>query len=254
MGICFECKKSTDLYCVHHKKHVCIDCMFKTHAVCTMSKYKDYVMDNKPEVNECPLCKAVLGDKEVVRLPCLCVVHKECIVKEFDDATGELKCPQCQTPVFVGKDDIPTQIKEHLLAIFAGKKYIQPFLDANLQTIAHEDIDTTTQLLLKPEDEKEEQNVSYTKNEISSLKKVAEATEVNVEAEDDSSGPHMNDTDTSDEEDAKKKLQGSLGMGFVATLGHNKRISGRGIFIILVLMVVLVLFMVIVYFFGNTDT
>ncbi|GAB1223536.1 hypothetical protein ENUP19_0173G0004 [Entamoeba nuttalli] len=260
MGICFECKKPTDLYCVHHKKHICIECIFKNHINCTVCKYREYVEENREEVNNCIICSTELTSKETVRLPCFCVFHKDCLISLFDQSIEEVKCPKCHQPIFT-QQDIPNQIKDQLISTFAGKSYLQPFLELNPPK-HEEEIDMNAAVLLnetpkeveqQPQEKEEQDNVEYVQQEITSLKRKDEKIEG---SENNEVAPTIEFDMSSDEDDHgnKKKEMSSIGKNFIQTLGKKNKISGSTLLILFGLMILLVVFMVVVYFIGNKDT
>lgn len=109
MGIC-KCKNTTDLYCFTHDCHVCERCITDEnggHQACYVRKYVDYINDSAFTPPVCGRCHklddAGEGHPPLVRLPCLDVVHLECLDAIGVDATSaqsSVKCPLCGADVF----------------------------------------------------------------------------------------------------------------------------------------------------------
>lgn len=251
MGICYECKKQTDNYCITHKKHICTECMFKSHQQCTVCKYKEYVEENREEVTTCAVCNEAFGDKEVVRLPCYCVLHKDCVIKVFDETIEELKCPRCHAVVFSKEHPLEESFKKELMTVFEGKPYIQPICDTQAAETKDEPVDEVVSVLLSNEEKQPEEveNVEYTQHEVTSLKPQTKGGVQPTEPE-----PTIEFDVESDEEDHGHSQKKTIGESFVESLGQKKTMSGRVIFAIMGLMILIVLFVVLVYFIGNQDT
>ena len=257
MGFCVECKKQTDIYCLHHKKHVCIDCLTKLHTKCTAKKYREFVENGGKEQNECDVCKNILEEGNIIRLPCLCVFHKECLITYFDNHQDNVICPQCQSEVFTETKikECNTQMKDELIDTFKGKNYTCSAIQSNI--IKEEELDENTQMLLDNENEKEEsikheENISFVHSEMTSLKRKEDEIEVPIEV-----GPRIAfDISSDDEEDhgSKKKNQQSLGEDFVKSLRQKGKISPKTIVLLFCLMIILIIFMIIIFLNDNTDT
>jgi len=118
MGICKKCKKKTDLYCFKHKHYICVNCLASAdneHASCYVGSYSDFLHLSAEEVDAlvqstCPTCSEAFDEsKQFFRLPCLHLIHQECLEKivsglPADTARGGFTCPKCNKPVFSSGD------------------------------------------------------------------------------------------------------------------------------------------------------
>ena len=260
MGICFECKKTTDLYCIHHKKHICMDCILKNHKNCTICKYRDYVENGADEINTCSVCSQELSNSETLRLPCLCLHHKECLLNAFS-SSSDATCPHCHSAIFTEEilKELHEGLKVEIVETFKGKEYAKIITPNEIQK---EVIDETAQLLLNNEndvngddkdDKNDEEKIEYIQGEMTSLKR-KDDVEVPIEV-----GPTIEFDVTSDDDEIdhgmKKKNQGStIGVDFVKSLQTKGKISGKTIMLLVFLMVILVILMIIIFATGNKDT
>jgi len=145
MGICKKCKKKTDLYCFKHKHPICAACLAAAdceHSLCYVGSYSDFLHLSAEEVaalleSTCPTCAEGFTDsKDILRLPCLHLVHQKClekIVSELpaDTARGGFTCPKCNKPLF-SSNDISS---DNLASALAARLHDLPWAAALLSTI-----------------------------------------------------------------------------------------------------------------------
>eukprot|EP00040_Diaphanoeca_grandis_P026250 m.146828 g.146828 ORF g.146828 m.146828 type:complete len:297 (-) comp30502_c1_seq1:264-1154(-) len=104
MGLCKHCRKVTSLFCYEHKVNVCEKCMVDNHQTCVVQTYLKWLedCDFDPKCRTCG--DAFDNGAEVVRLPCLHLMHLGCLdqyARSFpaNTAPAGYTCPICTTGV-----------------------------------------------------------------------------------------------------------------------------------------------------------
>ena len=236
------------------------DCKFCQN--CTICKYREYVENGGEEINTCSICSQDLTTSETIRLPCLCLHHKNCLVQHFESSSNDKVCPKCQSQIFTEEilKELHETIKLEIVELFKGKEYAT-IITPN--EIKKEEIDSTTQMLLdnntvklnENEGKNDEETVAYIQGEMTSLKRKEEIKEdVHIEV-----GPTIEFDVTSDDDEIdhgmKKKIQNSsIGEDFIKSLQTKGKISGKTILLLFFLMIILVILMIIIFATGNKDT
>lgn len=124
MGMC-KCRKRTQLFCFVHKKAVCEDCVVD-HAVCVVGKYMEWLKDGSHDPPSCAVCNELFTDvhldgSSTLRLPCLHVVHTQCLDDHAQSlpnytALAGYQCPLCSVPFIPALDgDNPSRLQTVLL-------------------------------------------------------------------------------------------------------------------------------------------
>ncbi|CAH8573710.1 unnamed protein product [Dicrocoelium dendriticum] len=102
MGLCkCERKRVTNLFCFEHRVNVCEFCMVSSHEKCIVKSYLRWLKDC--DFNPaCGICRERFdeSDKECIRLICLDVFHRECLVELLESAPpttapAGFVCPCC---------------------------------------------------------------------------------------------------------------------------------------------------------------
>nr|BAN39545.1 RING finger protein, putative [Entamoeba histolytica] len=144
MGICHICKEQTTLYCVDHEKHICLNCLLKSHKECTICQYVGYVDGKVKKDNTCHLCGEEIFEGDlIVRLPCLHKFHQECLLKslsnihlnESESCENQFKCPECLIDIFT-EENKNTVLMQSLIQQFKQLEFIKKYANISDENVS----------------------------------------------------------------------------------------------------------------------
>eukprot|EP00727_Mastigamoeba_balamuthi_P013332 m51a1_g8621 Zinc finger protein-like 1 (308) ;mRNA; r:83809-85577 len=133
MGICTRCKAKTDLYCFVHRRAVCESCCVSDeHFDCHVRTYAEFVTKADFPQPACAFCSGPLTREGSVRLPCLDVVHIECLDKYGasmppETAQAGFQCPSCSKPFFV-PERTGAELLGRLCSALAGRQWAEHYV------------------------------------------------------------------------------------------------------------------------------
>ena len=200
MGRCHICKNTTNLYCLNHDKHICINCINEHHKECSIVDYAAYVEGTVEKDNKCNICnEEIFEGDEIIRLPCLDIVHKDCIVKQLNSVqipenevfNDIMKCNKC------GDDVFTEEHKEHVMMKVIAESLKN--VDVVKKYFGIKDDEETTQISFQIDDDENivgTQTIGKKENEtVANEEKKQEHVDIDIDVDDENKKNILKDMD-----------------------------------------------------------